>query len=215
VIYGQCLYLRTNTSQIHIALDLLLMVMTSLSVIYFAAVSISDIVTVPYFGRLVAHFPPRRRPVFEPASSHVGFVVDKAAMEQVSPSSSVSPANHSTDCSTLIIIWEWYNRPNSGRSTKWTHCLTVVSNARQTMSDELEYVTKSSYYPGIFQKGLGETTNKSDSRYSGRDSNKALLHARLERKRHVSLLGDVYIKASGVNKYLSRCAHFPCCSGVG
>jgi hypothetical protein len=24
---------------------------------------------------------------------------------------SISPANHSTDCSTLIIIREWYNRP--------------------------------------------------------------------------------------------------------
>jgi hypothetical protein len=38
-----------------------------------------------------------------------------------SPSTSVSPANlHPTDCSTIIIIWGWYNRPNSGRCTKWT-----------------------------------------------------------------------------------------------
>jgi hypothetical protein len=37
------------------------------------------------------------------------------------PSTSASPANsHSTDCSTLI--WDCYNKPNSGRSTKWTQC---------------------------------------------------------------------------------------------
>jgi hypothetical protein len=33
----------------------------------------------------------------------VGFVVDKAALEQVSSSPSISPANH-FDCSTPIII---------------------------------------------------------------------------------------------------------------
>jgi hypothetical protein len=38
--------------------------------------------------------------------------------------SSVSPANHSTDCSTLTIIRGWYNRPNSGRRAKWTHLTT-------------------------------------------------------------------------------------------
>jgi hypothetical protein len=37
---------------------------------------------------------------------HVGFVVDKAALGQVFSEyfGSVSPAIHSTDCSTLIII---------------------------------------------------------------------------------------------------------------
>jgi hypothetical protein len=33
----------------------------------------------------------------------VGFVVDKAALGQVFPSTSVSPANHSTDFSIIII----------------------------------------------------------------------------------------------------------------
>jgi hypothetical protein len=38
-----------------------------------------------------------------------------------SPSTSVSPANsHSTDSFTFIIIRGWYNRPVSGRRTKWT-----------------------------------------------------------------------------------------------
>jgi hypothetical protein len=36
----------------------------------------------PYLKRLVAGFPPRR-PGFKPGSSHVGFVVDKVALEQV------------------------------------------------------------------------------------------------------------------------------------
>jgi hypothetical protein len=26
------------------------------------------------------------------------------------------PTRHSTDCSTLILIWGWYNRPFSGLS---------------------------------------------------------------------------------------------------
>jgi hypothetical protein len=37
---------------------------------------------VPHFRRLVAGFPPLR-PGFEPRSGHVGFVVDKVALEQV------------------------------------------------------------------------------------------------------------------------------------
>jgi hypothetical protein len=37
---------------------------------------------VPQFKRLVDGFPPRR-PGFKPESSHVGFVVDKAALGQV------------------------------------------------------------------------------------------------------------------------------------
>jgi hypothetical protein len=34
----------------------------------------------------------------------VGFVVDKVALGQASPSTFISPANNSTDRSTLIII---------------------------------------------------------------------------------------------------------------
>jgi hypothetical protein len=37
-----------------------------------------------------------------------------------SPSTSVSPANHSTKFSIIIITWGWHNRPNSGLSAKWT-----------------------------------------------------------------------------------------------
>jgi hypothetical protein len=37
-----------------------------------------------------------------------------------SPSTSVSPANHSTDFSIIIITWGWHSRPFSGRSVEWT-----------------------------------------------------------------------------------------------
>jgi hypothetical protein len=59
-------------------------------------------------------------PGFDPRSDHVGFVVDRVQLGQVLSEHFGSPANsHSTDCSTLIIIWGWYNGPNSGRLTKW------------------------------------------------------------------------------------------------
>jgi hypothetical protein len=32
----------------------------------------------------------------------------------------VSPANHSTDFSIIIITWGWHNNPLSGRSVEWT-----------------------------------------------------------------------------------------------
>jgi hypothetical protein len=37
-----------------------------------------------------------------------------------SPSTSVSPANHSTNFSIIIITRGWQNRPISGRSAEWT-----------------------------------------------------------------------------------------------
>jgi hypothetical protein len=37
-----------------------------------------------------------------------------------SPSTSVSPANHSTNVSIIIITRGWHNRPLSGRSAEWT-----------------------------------------------------------------------------------------------
>jgi hypothetical protein len=45
-------------------------------------------------------------------SGHVGFVVDKVALGQFLLKYFGSPANiHSTNCSTISIIWGWYNRP--------------------------------------------------------------------------------------------------------
>jgi hypothetical protein len=66
--------------------------------------------------RLDTGFPPGR-PGFA-YGQHVGFVVDKAALGH--PSTSVSPANHSTDFSIIIITRGWHNRPLSGCSVEWT-----------------------------------------------------------------------------------------------
>jgi hypothetical protein len=40
----------------------------------------------------------------QPMSGHVGFVVNRVALGQVSSTTLASPANHSTDCSALITI---------------------------------------------------------------------------------------------------------------
>jgi hypothetical protein len=54
-------------------------------------------------------------------SGNVGFVVDKVALGQLSPTTSVSLANHhSTNCSTIIITRGWHNRPIGGRSAEWS-----------------------------------------------------------------------------------------------
>jgi hypothetical protein len=37
-----------------------------------------------------------------------------------SPRNSVSPANHSTNFSIIIITQGWHNRPIGGRSAEWT-----------------------------------------------------------------------------------------------
>jgi hypothetical protein len=50
----------------------------------------------------------------------VGFVVDKEALGKFSPSTSISPANHSTNFSIIIITLDWHNRPIGGRSAEWT-----------------------------------------------------------------------------------------------
>jgi hypothetical protein len=57
--------------------------------------------TVSYLKRLVAGFP-QRWP--ELGSGHVGFVVNKAALGQAFSWYFISPAKHSTDCSSFIIV---------------------------------------------------------------------------------------------------------------
>jgi hypothetical protein len=61
---------------------------------------------MPQLGQLVTGFP-----LQWPGSDHAGLVVDKVALGQVF-CILVSPANlHSTNCSTITIIWGWYSRP--------------------------------------------------------------------------------------------------------
>jgi hypothetical protein len=74
---------------------------------------------VPQLRRLVAGFP-LRRPGFEPASSKVESVVDRAAVGRVSsehfgfPSHSFIPLI--VPQSSPSIIQGWYNKPINGRS---------------------------------------------------------------------------------------------------
>jgi hypothetical protein len=61
---------------------------------------------------------------FEPRSGHVGFVMDKVTLGQVFSSTSVSPCQvsfHQTVPHLSSIIRGSYNRPVSGRHSKWTH----------------------------------------------------------------------------------------------
>jgi hypothetical protein len=60
--------------------------------------------TVPHLRLVITSFPPRR-PGLEPGSGCVGFVMDKAALEQVFSeySSFPMPITHPTGCSTVVI----------------------------------------------------------------------------------------------------------------
>jgi hypothetical protein len=55
-------------------------------------------------ARLVAGFPPQW-PGFEPGSGHVVFVVDKVVPAQVFSEYFGFPCHHSTNCSTITIIY--------------------------------------------------------------------------------------------------------------
>jgi hypothetical protein len=72
---------------------------------------------------LVACFLPLR-PGFEPRSSHVGFMVDEVALGHVFSEYVGFPCKFSfyptTPHSSSSIIQGCYNRPISGRRTKWT-----------------------------------------------------------------------------------------------
>jgi hypothetical protein len=60
------------------------------------------LLAVPWLRRLVAGLPPRR-PGFDPASIHVGFVVDKVALGHVFlPSTSVSPCQYYSTGAPLL-----------------------------------------------------------------------------------------------------------------
>jgi hypothetical protein len=72
---------------------------------------------------LVAGFPVRR-PGFEGRSGHVGFVVNKVALGQVFSEYFGFPCQFLSSS----IIWGWYNRPISGRRTKWTQFYPASRN---------------------------------------------------------------------------------------
>lgn len=100
---------------------------------------------MPLLRRLVVGFPPRR-PWFEPGSVHVGFVFDKMALGPVLseyfrfPPPLIPPtAPHSSPS----IIQRGYNRPNSGRVTKWTQSHFILKNQikSKNITQEHQYVS--------------------------------------------------------------------------
>jgi hypothetical protein len=96
--------------------------------------------------RLLAGLPPRR-PGFQVRSGHMGFVVDKVALGagflQVLrfPLPILIPptAPHSSSS----IIRDWYNRPISGRRTKWTNKSHPTSiNKKNALKTNWYFVSK-------------------------------------------------------------------------
>jgi hypothetical protein len=74
----------------------------------------------------------------------VGFVVEKAARGQFSPSTSFSPANHhSTNFSILIITRDWQNMPIDGRIAEWTQ---LHSNPTITIKKSRVYAILKEYF---------------------------------------------------------------------
>jgi hypothetical protein len=71
---------------------------------------------MPWLWQLVAGFPPQH-PGFNPSSGNVGFVVDKVTLWFPLP---ILISTTALQSSSSSIIQRWYDRPNSGRCTKWT-----------------------------------------------------------------------------------------------
>jgi hypothetical protein len=92
-----------------------------------------------------------------------------------SPSTSVSPANHSTNFSIIIITRGWHNRPVSGRSVEWTLLPTPTMQIKKiknySFQSHFHSFAHSNYLP-IFQ------CLSSDSKSAGKSTNhKAVLHS--------------------------------------
>jgi hypothetical protein len=63
------------------------------------------------------------------------------------PSTSVSPANHSTNFSIIIITRVWHNRPIGGRSAEWTQLDSIphYTNYKNFTSHLQMYITASDF----------------------------------------------------------------------
>jgi hypothetical protein len=89
--------------------------------------------------------------------------MEKAAMGQVSPSTSVSPANHySTNFSIIIITRGWHNRPISGRSAEWiqmdpTPPLYQLKKIFMQLLMDMRVMLKSLLEIDFYRRGLSES----------------------------------------------------------
>jgi hypothetical protein len=89
---------------------------------------------MPWLKRVVPGFPPRR-PGFA-SGKHVGFVMDKATLEQVFPEYLGFPSNHhSSNFSIILITRSWHNRHIGGGSAEWTQLdSTLYTNLKFLIS---------------------------------------------------------------------------------
>jgi hypothetical protein len=63
----------------------------------------------------------------------------KLHWRRFSPSTSVSPANHSTNFSIIIITRGWQNMPISGRSAKWTQSDSTSHYTNEKKNEKFFY----------------------------------------------------------------------------
>jgi hypothetical protein len=59
---------------------------------------------------------------------------------------------NSTNCSSITIIWDWYNRPNSGRSKKWTLSHPTKNNNKKCLvhTQELDSANRGSNWKMVY-----------------------------------------------------------------
>jgi hypothetical protein len=87
-------------------------------------------------AQAVSRWLPPRRPGFASGQSMWGLWWTKRHWGRISPSTSVSPANHhSTHVSIIIITRGWHNRPIGGHSAEWTQ---LDSNPHYTNKKKID-----------------------------------------------------------------------------
>jgi hypothetical protein len=85
-----------------------------------------------------------------------------------SPSTSVSPVNHSTNFSIIIITRGWHNRPISGRSAEWTqldsisplkccHLLSIIFDC--SLSKLPQFIPSADLGSSLYSLGADSTEN--------------------------------------------------------
>jgi hypothetical protein len=104
-----------------------------------------------YTGRAVAQAVSRWLPT---AAARVrvraacgGLCWTKRHWGRFSPSTSASPANHSTDFSIIIITRGWHNRPIGGRSAEWTQ---LDSTPHSTNLKKIIKIYKTTVLPVLY-----------------------------------------------------------------
>jgi hypothetical protein len=82
-----------------------------------------------------------------------------------SPITSVSPANHSTDFSIIIIPRGWHSRPLSGRSVEWTLIPPPTMQIKKIKTVLLLLVFACSNYSGLKMEAVRSYRGSHPTRY--------------------------------------------------